>query len=333
MSPRRFQPERRPESPQGMPGFEVGDSPRPDRDPVAEGVTGSTDPSHAVADVDLSHTPGTPPLDDVLHAVSRLFTERDSPGSIASTDDEPDEDDMRLAAYLRVSTEKQADDDRYGLDRQRHNVERFVSRADGEHEIVAECVDIGSGALGIDERDAFADVLVRLERGEIDGIVVDDVTRLARKLTVQEALLAMVWDRGGVVVTSEGFVVQEDDPDDPMRTAMRQMAGVFAQLNRAILVKQMRDGRKAKARRMAENGERYAWSHAPWGWRKEGSRLVPDEGSDARGVIEHMVSMQAAGLSLRAIAHRLNDDGHTTPEGGAWSAVQVQRVLARERAA
>lgn len=41
--------------------------------------------------------------------------------------------------------------------------------------------------------------------------------------------------------------VLEDDPKDPMRTAIRQMRGVFAQLDKTITVKKMRDGRKAKA--------------------------------------------------------------------------------------
>jgi hypothetical protein len=35
------------------------------------------------------------------------------------------------------------------------------------------------------------------------------------------------------------------------------------------------------------------------------------------------------GLSLRAIAARLNDDGHATARDKAWTAVQVQNVLQR----
>ena len=64
---------------------------------------------------------------------------------------------------------------------------------------------------------------------------------------MQEAILAEVWRSGGRLHASGHGEVLEDDPDDAMRSAMRQMAGVFAQLDRALTVKRMRDGRKAKA--------------------------------------------------------------------------------------
>ncbi|MEU9323992.1 recombinase family protein [Streptomyces canus] len=41
--------------------------------------------------------------------------------------------------------------------------------------------------------------------------------------------------------------VHQDDPDDPMRTAMRQVIGVFAELDRRMVVKRLRGGRTAKA--------------------------------------------------------------------------------------
>jgi hypothetical protein len=37
----------------------------------------------------------------------------------------------------------------------------------------------------------------------------------------------------------------------------------------------------------------------------------------------------AEGLSFRAIADRLNADGHTTRRGAAWEPMQVRRVLER----
>jgi DNA invertase Pin-like site-specific DNA recombinase len=41
---------------------------------------------------------------------------------------------------------------------------------------------------------------------------------------------------------------------------------------------------------------------------------------------------KAEGLSLRAIAERLNAEGHTTRQGKPWSQVQVKRLLDRETA-
>jgi DNA invertase Pin-like site-specific DNA recombinase len=42
-----------------------------------------------------------------------------------------------------------------------------------------------------------------------------------------------------------------------------------------------------------------------------------------------MESCKAEGLSLRAIADKLNAEGHTTRRGKPWNPVQVSRVLAR----
>ena len=42
-----------------------------------------------------------------------------------------------------------------------------------------------------------------------------------------------------------------------------------------------------------------------------------------------IAAMRAEGLSLRGIAGRLNEDGHTTRRGKAWNQVQVGRVLGR----
>jgi hypothetical protein len=42
-----------------------------------------------------------------------------------------------------------------------------------------------------------------------------------------------------------------------------------------------------------------------------------------------VAELRAEGLSLRAIADRLNAEGHTTRRGAAWNPVQVARVLDR----
>ena len=72
-------------------------------------------------------------------------------------------------------------------------------------------------------------------------------SRLARALTVQEAALAIAWQAGGRVFTADTGEVLRDDPDDPMRTALRQVVGGVAELDRRMVVKRLRDGRAAKA--------------------------------------------------------------------------------------
>ena len=69
------------------------------------------------------------------------------------------------------------------------------------------------------------------------------------ELRVQEAVLAVVRSRkdGGVYTSVPPAEVDRDDPDGPMRTAMREMRGVWNGLERQVVAKRLRDGRKTKA--------------------------------------------------------------------------------------
>src|SRR5262245_45199022 len=96
----------------------------------------------------------------------------------------------RLIAYLRVSTEKQAEGG-LGLVVQAHAIASWA-RAAG-HRIARWCRDEGlSGSNGIESRVGLADALEALRAGEGAGLVVHRLDRLARDLVIQEQLIAEV---------------------------------------------------------------------------------------------------------------------------------------------
>lgn len=76
--------------------------------------------------------------------------------------------------------------------------------------------------------------------------------------------------------TADAGEVLANDPDDPMRTAMRQVVGVFAELDRAMIAKRMRDGRKAKA-----DAGRHAVGAYPYGFTGTGEGRDRDAGPRA----------------------------------------------------
>ncbi|MEQ8715981.1 MAG: recombinase family protein [Acidimicrobiales bacterium] len=150
---------------------------------------------------------------------------------------------MRLAAYIRVSSEGQVEHG-YGLDIQRQAIETWANNEG--HEIAVWAADEGvSGSNGFETREGLYGALQAVSDHAVDGVVIYSLDRLARKLTAQEAALAKVWDCGGHVYSIEQHgLIPEDDPDDPMRTAIRQMRGVFAQLERSMITKRLRDGKR-----------------------------------------------------------------------------------------
>lgn len=226
---------------------------------------------------------------------------------------------MNAVMYLRVSTLGQLDG--FGLDVQEMAC-RAYAKAHGIR-IAATFRDEGvSGTLDATQRDGLMDALAALQDGAVDVLIVARLDRLARSLTVQEAVLAQVWKAHRALHSADVGEVLRDDPDDPMRTAMRQMAGVFAELDRGMVVKRMRDGRKAKAAR----GGR-AVGPAPYGYRAHKGALVaiPEE----QEALARMYELQAAGATTREIAEALAAEEFPTKRGGAWSSPVVSRILSR----
>jgi DNA invertase Pin-like site-specific DNA recombinase len=225
---------------------------------------------------------------------------------------------VKLIAYLRVSTDLQADQG-LGLDVQRKGI-RGWARSNG-HRIVGWHSDEGvSGSNGVEARQSLLDALNDLEDGKAAGLVVYRLDRLARKLTVQEATLARAWALGCSVHSVDLGEVPQDDPDDPMRTALRQMVGVFAQLERGMIAARLRAGRRLKAERGG-----YAGGAPSFGVRAEGRELVLDEREQR--TIARIQDLHRQAQSSRAIAQTLNDQGLPSKRGGLWSSATVARVV------
>src|ERR1700722_3717783 len=135
---------------------------------------------------------------------------------------------MKIAAYLRVSTGRQAEEGS-GLDVQDEAV-RAWAKANG-HRLVAVVRDEGiSGTKELEDRPGLIEVFDLVRNGTVKGVCVYKLDRLARDLIVHEQLLAEVRRLGGEVwSTSAGEASYlSDDPDDPSRKLIRQILGRVA---------------------------------------------------------------------------------------------------------
>ncbi|MDQ4142672.1 MAG: recombinase family protein [Actinomycetota bacterium] len=229
---------------------------------------------------------------------------------------------MNLVGYVRVSTANQVEEG-FGLDVQREQILAWTTRSG--HRLVGWFVDEGvSGAKEVDERTGLAAALQTLCDGSAHGLVTAKLDRFARSLTVQEAALALAWRCGGRVFTADTGEVFRDDPDDPMRTAMRQMVGVFSELERRMISKRLRDGRRYKH----EQG-RYAYGAPAFGVRSDpdSRELVDDEREQV--TVERIKELHQAGLSIREIASKLNQEGHRPKRADAWNPGTLSRVIRR----
>ncbi|MFJ7050032.1 recombinase family protein [Streptomyces sp. NPDC101112] len=228
---------------------------------------------------------------------------------------------MKLVAYIRVSTAGQVSDG-YGLSVQEKAV-RSWARANG-HRIVKLIREEGvSGAKDAVDRPGLSEALLMIQEKTAEGLLIPRLDRLARAVTVQEATLMYVWRHGGTVYTADAGEVLADDPDDPMRTAMREMAGVFAGLERRMVVKRLRDGRAAKEAAGKKAVGAYAYgTHGQGEGRDRDAAPNPAE-TAAR---ERILELRRAGRSYRAIGEQLDAEGLRPRRAAKWSAMVVRSI-------
>jgi DNA invertase Pin-like site-specific DNA recombinase len=241
---------------------------------------------------------------------------------------------LRLVLVRRVSTAGQAVDG-YGLDAQEADCRRWATPQTTPPIHIVHMVTDGdskagkSGTTLLDERPGLMTAMQWIADDQADGILAPNLDRLARELTVQEAVLSYVWAIGGRVFTADHGEHLEDDASDPMRTAMRQMRGVFHQLDRGLIIKRLTEGRAAKGSRGG-----YAYGSPRFGQRAVDKELTADERENA--IAERMERWRdEEGLGVRAIAARANAEGLPSKRGGRWHPATVARVLspeAREKA-
>jgi DNA invertase Pin-like site-specific DNA recombinase len=143
---------------------------------------------------------------------------------------------------------------------------------------------------------------------------------------VQEAILALVWGEHGKAFSAEDGEIREDDDDDPMRTAIRQMRGVFSELDRRTIVKRLRDGRRAKAAEGKHAVGVYAFGTQGIG---KGRDRDAGENPDERAAVQRIVELRRSGASYRDICAALNSEGLKPRRAAAWQPNSVRNVALR----
>ena len=94
-------------------------------------------------------------------------------------------------------------------------------------------------------------MLERIEGNGVRVVLVEDASRFARSVIAQELGVLAMQARGVTVLTANGDNLTETD--DPAKIMMRQIAGAFAQYEKARLVAKLRG---ARDRRSATIGKR-----------------------------------------------------------------------------
>ena len=213
---------------------------------------------------------------------------------------------LRVIGYARVSTTEQHDAGA-GLPAQ---VARLTAEAAGRGwtlEVVTE--DGGRSGSTLERREALADALTRLDKGQADALVVTKLDRLTRSVADFARLLDRAKRKGWQLVVLDLGI----DTTTPAGELVANVIASAAQYERRMIGLRTREG---MAQRKAE------------GVRMGRPVVLP---ADVR---DRIAGQRSEGRSLRSIADQLNFDQIATAHAGSkWYASTVRAVLASTVAA
>jgi DNA invertase Pin-like site-specific DNA recombinase len=208
--------------------------------------------------------------------------------------------DNFAVGHVRVSTEEQAVSG-LGLAAQTAAIRAEAARRGLT--LVAITADEGiSGAAPLANRPGLSQAIEMLQAGKAGVLLVAKLDRATRSLAGLVELLALA-NRGGWQIVAIDMLI---DTTTPMGRAMVHIAGVFAELERALASARTKDALAAKKAQ---------------GYRLGGPVTLPQATRD------RVAELRGAGLTLWEVAAHLEAEGIPTARGGRWRPSTVAGVL------
>ncbi len=243
----------------------------------------------------------------------------------------------RVAVYLRISVE-----DKNGLDssieNQRQIIEKFVS-TNVDLEITNEFIDNGISGRNFD-RAGFKSMIEEVEKGNIDCIIVKDLSRLGRNVIDTGYYIEKFFPTHNV-----RFIAVNDNFDTLHNEKGTIILPIKNMINEAYSM-DISKKVKGQARQAMLQGD-YIGGRAPYGYRKDKAnchKLVVDE--EVAPIVKQIFKWAKDGKSINEITRNLNDKGYLSPGylkqnrgeltnekligKGIWRSNAVKKILLNE---
>jgi DNA invertase Pin-like site-specific DNA recombinase len=215
-------------------------------------------------------------------------------------------------AYIRTSSAANVGSDKDSEVRQRAAITAFAKRAG--FALLGEFSDPGvSGADPIEMRPGFSALLDRIESNGVRTLIVEDASRFARDLVTQELGIVALIKRNVRVVTANGDDLT--DSSDPSRKMIRQIAGSFAEYEKARLVAKLKAARDRKRVTQGKCEGRKSWAEINPELVREAKRLR------RRSPKWHQ-------RSLRQVAAELAKLGYVNERGSQFNPASIAAMMA-----
>lgn len=220
---------------------------------------------------------------------------------------------MRAIGYIRVSTDGQIGEDKFGIEAQKKMIGEYAEK--NGHEIVRWVTD--EGESGAKLRPGFDNIIFGdVENPPFEAVIVAKSDRVARdiniyyyykmKLKMKDIkLLSVSEDFGQMGVLS---------------TMLEAFTLCVAEQERENITKRTSAGRKIKSSRGG-----YSGGKAPMGYKVLNGQLVVNK--EESPTVIRAFELKDSGYSLRKIADTLNEEGYPSRTGAKFVVSNVQSMI------
>jgi len=218
---------------------------------------------------------------------------------------------LEAVAYIRVSGKGQLAGD--GFARQLDSVSRFAK--DRRVEVIAVYQEEAiPGKTDESERPAFQKMVAELLANGCRTILIERLDRLARLYRMQEQLIFYLASKRIEIISCDtGENVTQAMMGDPMKAALVQMQGIFAELEKKMLVAKLARSRKIIRERTGKC---------------EGPKPFGEKPGEAE-TLAFILKLAQDGLNGADITRRLNAQGFRPRKAKQWDQVSVDRIVRR----
>jgi DNA invertase Pin-like site-specific DNA recombinase len=221
---------------------------------------------------------------------------------------------QKAFAYIRVSSRGQVGKD--GFKRQSDAINAYAKNANITIMNVYREKGV-SGTKGETDRPAFKAMVSEILRDGIKTIVIESLDRLAREYMIQEQYLIYLASKDITLISANtGEDVTAAIQEHPMKKAMVQMQGIFAELDKSLLVKKLR---LARERKRTETGRCEG--------RKSYKETDPELIKEIRRLRRKRKGQKTRTYAM--VADILNESGFTSATGRPLDAMTVRHLVYR----
>lgn len=222
-----------------------------------------------------------------------------------------------VVAYIRVSTDGQVGEDKFGLEAQRQQIIEYCEKNDMN--ILRWYAD--EGESGAKYREGFDEIVYgEVTNPPYEAVVVAKSDRVARDINIYFCYQGMLLRKGIELIS----ITEDFGQFGVFADMLKAFTLTCATIERDNITKRTSSGRKVKA-----NQGGYAGGRAPMGYKVEHKQLVinPDEVDAVRFIFDR----KAKGCTMLSTVDALNEAGFKTRNGKPFVISTVQSIWNNER--